>query len=174
MDDTQTRQTILIADDNPKNLNLLTAVLQSFGHEVRSVINGLEAVESARAEPPDLILLDIMMPVMDGYEACRLLKVNKLTKDIPVIFVSALDESFNKVKGFKLGAVDYLTKPLQMEEARSRVQVHLDLRRRIRELEEFNKIMLDREMRLIELKKEVNEMAKECGRPRPYDEVWND
>lgn len=175
MDNMETKtQTILIADDNHNNLKVLSDTLTGFGYEIRIAMDGKAAVESVRAQAPDLILLDIHMPEMDGYEACSLLKKDLVTKDIPVIFVSALDDTFNKVKGFKLGAVDYLTKPIQMEETRARVEVHLELREKVKELEDFNKVMVDREMRVIELKEEVNSLAEEQGKEKPYPEVWED
>lgn len=165
-------QSILIADDNPNNLKVLSDALNKFGYDVSVAVNGKAAVESAKAQTPDLILLDVHMPEMDGYEACMVLKSDIRTKDIPVIFVSALNEQFNKVKAFEIGAVDYITKPIQMDEARARVHAHMQLSLKIHELDEFNKVMVDREMRLIELKTEVNELASELGRETPYPEVW--
>jgi len=166
--------TVLIADDNPNNLKVLSDMLISFGYEVRVAVNGKTAVESAKAELPDMILMDIHMPEMNGYEACIKLKSSSKTKEVPIIFVSAVNEEFNKVKAFEMGAVDYLTKPLQIEETRARVKVHLDLRRKILELEEFNRVMVNREMRIIELKNEVNRLADKLGEKTPYPEVWDD
>jgi DNA-binding response OmpR family regulator len=170
---TKRKDTILIADDNPNNLKVLSETLTEFGYEVRVAMDGKAAVKSAQAEVPDMILLDIHMPEMDGYETCEILKKDKRTMEVPVIFISALNEHFNKIKAFKYGAVDYLTKPIQIEETRARVKVHLELRQKIKELESFNKIMLDREMRIIELKKEVNGMAAEIGKDQIYPEIWN-
>lgn len=174
MDDSEKKQSILVADDNTNNLKVLSDTLTGFGYEVRVAIDGKAAVESAQTQAPDLILLDIHMPEMDGYETCKLLKRDIRTRDIPVIFVSALNEEFNKVKAFQLGAVDYLTKPIQMEETKARVKVHLELSSKIQELEAFNKIMVDREMRIIELKKEINAQAAEFGKPEPYSDVWEE
>lgn len=168
------KKTILIADDNPNNLKVLSETLRDFGYEVRVAMDGKAAVNSARAEVPDMILLDIHMPEMDGYETCAQLKKDKRTMEVPVIFISALNEHFNKIKAFKYGAVDYLTKPIQMEETRARVKVHLELQQKIKELESFNQIMLDREMRIIELKQEVNELSVESGKEVIYPEIWKD
>jgi len=104
------KQKILIADDERFNLNILVDILKS-DYKVIVAKDGKQALERAKSNPPDLILLDIMMPEMDGYEACRNLKENDLTKNIPVIFITAMKEEGNEVKGFDLGAVDYITKP---------------------------------------------------------------
>ncbi len=174
MSELEEKQTILIADDNPDNLKLLKETLNGFGYKVRVATDGKAAVESALSEPPDLILLDIHMPEMDGYEACQKLKSDSRTRHIPVIFVSALSEEFNKLKAFELGGVDYITKPVQAQETKARIAVHLQLQAKLKELEEFNRIMVDREMRLIELKKEVNELAVGQGKEAPYPEVWEE
>jgi signal transduction histidine kinase len=120
---------ILIVDDTPGNLLLLSKMLTARGYRTRSAARGKLALEAARAEPPDLILLDITMPGMDGYEVCEQLKIDPALKDIPVIFISALGETMDKVKAFKAGGVDYVTKPFQCEEVYARVQTHLRLRR---------------------------------------------
>ena len=172
MNNTDEKQSILIADDNPINLKMLSDNFSSYGYEIRVAMDGKATLDSALALPPDLILLDIHMPIMDGYEACRILKKNPKTQDIPIIFVSALDEQFNKVKGFELGAVDYITKPIQLEEAKSRIEIHLLLKKKIQELEKFNRIMVDREMRIIVLKKEVNKLSKQLKKEAPYPEIW--
>jgi CheY-like chemotaxis protein len=174
MEPNMIQKSILIADDNPNNLKVLSETLIKFGYDIRIAMDGKAAVESAFTKIPDMILLDIHMPEMDGYEACSMLKKNHRTKDIPVIFISALDEQFNKIKAFEYGAVDYLTKPIQMEEIKARVEVHLELRQKIIELGEFNKIMLDREIRNIELKTEVNELASQLEIKTPYPEIWNE
>ena len=119
---------ILIVDDLPANLRLLSQMLIKHGYKVRAVLNGARALEAAEAVPPDLILLDIMMPEIGGYEVCRRLKMNERTRDIPVLFISALGETEDKVKGFTVGGVDYITKPFQLEEVLARVQTHLALR----------------------------------------------
>ncbi|MEX0322961.1 MAG: response regulator [Puniceicoccaceae bacterium] len=170
-EDSDSKSSILIADDNLENLKVLSTALIGFGYEVRIATNGRKALESAFIKAPDLILLDIHMPELDGYETCREFKKDLRTRDIPIIFVSALDEPFNKVKAFRQGAIDYLTKPIEMEEVRARVEVHLLLRQKIKELEDFNRIMVEREMRMIELKNEVNALSRELGRHEPYPEA---
>lgn len=124
----QTQANILVVDDNPANLRLLASLLTDQGYGVRPARNGQMAYLSAQAEPPDLILLDIRMPELDGYTVCTRLKASPATADVPVIFVSALDDVFDKVKAFEAGAVDYLTKPFQSAEVLARVRTHLTLR----------------------------------------------
>lgn len=116
------RGTILIVDDLPDNLRLLFTLLVPKGYEVGKALNGQMALKSAFSNQPDLILLDINMPNMDGYEVCQRLKADANTKDIPVIFISALDDVWDKVKAFKAGGVDYITKPFQAEEVLARVE----------------------------------------------------
>lgn len=123
-----TRKDILIVDDMPDNLRLLSTMLTSHGYHVRKAINGHLALQGAQISPPDLILLDINMPQMNGYEVCEQLKLSEKTKDIPVIFISALDDVLEKVKAFQVGGVDYITKPFQVEEVLARVQNQLSLR----------------------------------------------
>lgn len=120
---------ILIVDDTPANLLLLVRMLMERGYKPRTVLSGKLALQAARTEPPDLILLDIAMPEMNGYEVCEQLKADAALKDIPVIFISALNETIDKVKAFSVGGVDYVTKPFQFEEVYARVQTHLQLRR---------------------------------------------
>ncbi len=129
---------ILIVDDTPDNLRLLAGILATREYRVRPVSNGEHAMVSIRKEPPDLILLDIMMPGMDGYEVCRRLKAEKDTASIPVIFISALHDTIDKVKAFSLGAVDYITKPFKSEEVLARVKTHLTLRNLQLQIEKKN------------------------------------
>jgi diguanylate cyclase (GGDEF)-like protein/PAS domain S-box-containing protein len=119
--------TILAVDDTAASLRLLSDLLRAEGYEVRSAINGALALRSALANPPELVLLDIQMPEMDGYEVCRRLKENPATRDVPILFLSSFSETEDKLKGFALGAVDYLTKPYQREELLARVSTHLEL-----------------------------------------------
>ena len=118
---------ILIVDDVPANLKVLADILKSEGYKVRPVPNGTMALQVALKEKPDLILLDIMMPDMDGYEVCRRLKESDMLKDIPVIFISALNDTKDIVKALKCGGVDFITKPFQAEEISARVNTHLKL-----------------------------------------------
>jgi len=129
---------ILIVDDNPENLRLLTGILKEKGYIVRQLRDGKMVMPSALSTPPDLILLDILMPKTDGYETCRQLKAEEQTRDIPVIFISALDKADSKVKAFSAGGVDYITKPFQEEEVLARVRTHLALRNMQTRLEEKN------------------------------------
>jgi len=129
---------ILVVDDTPANLQVLAGMLKDRGHKVRPVPSGKLALLAARRDPPDLVLLDINMPEMNGYEVCEHLKADDMLKAVPVIFISALTEPLDKVKAFAIGGVDYLTKPFQMEELHARVETHLKLRRLQIELEETN------------------------------------
>lgn len=130
---------ILAVDDTPANLQVLAGMLKDRGYKVRPVPGGKLALQAARRDPPDLILLDINMPEMNGYEACEQLKADDKLKGIPVIFISALTEELDKVKAFAIGGVDYLTKPFQMEELHARVETHLKLRRLQIKLEEYSR-----------------------------------
>ncbi|MCC5634342.1 response regulator [Nostoc sp. CHAB 5844] len=120
---------ILVVDDVPINIKILLEILTQAGYRVSVAKNGKSALEKVEKAIPNLILLDVMMPGMDGFETCRLLKANPKTKDIPIIFMTALSEPVNKVKGLQLGAVDYITKPIEHEEVLARINVHLELRR---------------------------------------------
>ncbi len=120
--------TVLVVDDNRANLHLLTRVLSRRGYAVRASPGGRLALNSVRSHLPDLILLDVMMPDLDGYEVCTMLKADERTRDIPVIFISAAAEVFDKVKAFSVGGVDYITKPFQVEEVLVRVKTHLAIR----------------------------------------------
>ncbi len=129
---------ILVVDDTLANLRLLVGMLTEHGYKVRPVPNALLALSGARAIPPDLILLDINMPEMSGYEVCQQLKADEQTRDIPIIFISALNETIDKVKAFAVGGVDYITKPFQLEEVLARVRTHLALRKLQKELQQAN------------------------------------
>lgn len=120
------KQVILIVDDVPANIDVLSEILRPT-YQVKVVTNGPMALRIAMAAKPDMILLDIMMPEMDGYEVCRQLKANPATCNIPVIFVSAMDEVMDETKGFALGAVDYITKPVSPPIVKARVKTHLAL-----------------------------------------------
>lgn len=127
--DTVPKGNILIVDDTPDNLRLLSSTLTARGYKVRSAINGAMALMGAQAAPPDLILLEIKMPDMDGYEVCQRLKENQQTREIPVIFISALNEVLDKVKAFTSGGVDYIQKPFHVEEVLARIENQLTIRR---------------------------------------------
>jgi PAS domain S-box-containing protein len=119
---------ILVVDDTIDSLRLIANMLTDQGYNVRKVLNGQMALTAAQSAPPDLILLDINMPQINGYEVCQQLKANSLTVDIPVIFISALDEVLDKVKAFAVGGIDYITKPFQFEEVIARVETQLTIR----------------------------------------------
>jgi signal transduction histidine kinase len=119
---------ILVVDDTPANLRLLTGLLSDNGYEVRPAPNGQIALRSVESTLPDLILLDIMMPDMDGYEVCRQLKASERSRDIPVMFISAIHETMDKVKAFSIGGIDYITKPFDSDEVLARVKTQIRLR----------------------------------------------
>lgn len=125
---------ILIVDDLVENLHFLTEILTKRGYKVRSVTNGNMALRTATNNPPDVILLDIKMPDIDGFEVCKTLKMNKSVSEIPVIFLSALDEVIDKVKAFQLGGVDYITKPFHPEEVVARIQTQITIQKQKLEL----------------------------------------
>jgi formate hydrogenlyase transcriptional activator len=145
---------ILVVDDTPDNLRLLEGILTERGYEVRSAPGGALALRSVQAGVPDLILLDIIMPEMDGYQVCEQLKANERTRDIPVLFISALSEVVDKMKGFEVGGVDYITKPFQPEEVLARVETHLSLQCLRTHLEELV------EARTTELHREISERKR--------------
>ncbi|MFP4120956.1 PAS domain S-box protein [Coleofasciculus sp.] len=137
--------TILTIDDTPDNLHLLTEMLSAQGYKIRIIPNGRLALKSIANNPPDLILLDIIMPDMDGYQVCQQLKASPITQNIPVIFLSGLNETFDKVKAFEVGGVDYITKPFQVQEVLARVENQLRLQRLQKQLTEQN-IQLQQEI----------------------------
>ena len=130
---------ILIVDDTLENLQLLSNTLTDQGYKIRGAAKGQMAIRTARSFPPDLILLDIKMPGMDGYEVCEHLKADEQTRDIPVIFISALDEVIDKVRAFQVGGVDYITKPFHVEEVLARIEHQLMIQRLSTQLQEQNK-----------------------------------
>lgn len=130
--------TLLIVDDMPANLSVLFEFLDRAGFEVLVAQDGRRALQKAEYAKPDLILLDVMMPGMDGFQACEILKSQDTTREIPVIFMTALTETVDKVRGFSLGAADYITKPIQHEELLARVRAHLAVHRLQRQLSARN------------------------------------
>jgi two-component system, NtrC family, sensor kinase len=142
--------TILVVDDNPTNIQVLFDVLSEIGYRVAIAKSGEAALQRLQSYHPDLILLDVMMPGIDGFETCGRIKANADTCDIPVIFMTALSDSVDKVKGLSLGAVDYITKPVQHEEALARIRVHLKLHDAQKKVEQ----------RTIELSQALNELKQ--------------
>ena len=124
---------ILVVDDTPANLQMLADMLKRRGYRARPVPSGRLALLASKADPPDLILLDVNMPEMDGYEVCAELKKDESLAGIPVIFISAYGETVDKMRAFSAGGLDYITKPFHVEEVEARVAIHLQLRQQPRE-----------------------------------------
>ena len=168
MTDDCSSHSILIVDDNHNNLEVLSETLSNAGFQVAVAIDGETALEQIQYYKPELILLDVMMPGIDGYQTCQKLKTNPDTFDIPIIFMTALSDTEHKVRGFALGAVDYITKPFQREEVLARVRVQLQLRNLSRTMEGQNR-MLKREIlqreriegSLVKLNQDLEEKVKE-------------
>ncbi|MGL4501311.1 MAG: diguanylate cyclase domain-containing protein, partial [Planktothrix sp.] len=146
---------ILIVDDTPDNLYLLSAMLTDQGYNVRCVINGSAAIMGAITDPPNLILLDIRMPQMSGYEVCKQLKSSERTRDIPVIFLSALNEVFDKIQAFEVGGLDYITKPFEIREVLARIKNQLNLQAAKLQIQQLNTQL---EERVKERTKELEEV----------------
>jgi two-component system sensor histidine kinase/response regulator len=142
---------LLIVDDDPANLDVLGAVLRDQRCKVRVALSGSLGIEAARHQPPELMILDVRMPVMDGYETCTRLKADPVLADIPVIFVSALDDPLDKVKAFEVGGSDYLTKPFNAQEVQARVEHHVRLARLQRELAAQSQQMAEANLKLREV-----------------------
>ncbi|MEK0188689.1 response regulator, partial [Microcoleus anatoxicus] len=156
---------ILIVDDNANNLAVLFDFLTASGFKVLVARTGESAITKAEYSMPDLILLDVLMPPgIDGFETCQRLKANDSTKDIPVIFMTALDETENKVKGFDLGAVDYVTKPIQNEEVLARAKAHLSISNLTKKLQAQNEQMqqeiADRQLAQVSLRQLAEQLEK--------------
>ncbi|NEO57160.1 MAG: response regulator [Okeania sp. SIO3B5] len=145
---------ILIVDDLINNLRAITTILKGKNYKVRKATDGETAIEAANIEPPDLIILDIKMPGMDGYQVCQHLKLNKKTQDIPIIFISALSEVFDKVKAFEVGGIDYITKPFQEEEVLARINSQLTIQKQQKLLQQ-EKALLKQEQE--KLKQEIQQ-----------------
>lgn len=139
---------VLVVDDNPANLTLLASLLDRSGYEARVAVEGGAALRAVEAQLPDLILLDIGLPDIDGYEVCRRLKAEARSAEVPIIFISALNETIDKVRAFQVGGVDYITKPFQFDEVKVRVETHLRLRRLQAELAAQNRQLADNYQRL--------------------------
>ncbi len=162
---------ILIVDDNPDNLRLLTRLLSEHNYKVRVAPNGKRALATIRKEPPDLVMLDIMMPGMDGFEVCRQLKEDEQTAGIPVIFVSAIHVTIDKVKAFSLGGVDYITKPFKTEEVLARLNTHLSLRSLQQQMEKKNS-ELQKALDEIKILRGILPICASCKKIRNDDGYW--
>lgn len=178
-------ETILVVDDRPDNLELLSMLLALQGYEVEQSERGDLAIETAKARPPDLILLDISMPDMSGFEVCQQLKADTLTQNIPIIFISSLNEASDKAKAFEYGGNDYIAKPFQVEEVVARVRNQLQISRLKTELEAKN-ARLEQELqkrksveqKLLELNQKLNELVAidsltQLANRRKFDEFLN-
>ena len=160
MTPTPSPTTIMIIDDKPENLNVLEGMLRQEGWSVRAFVRGQPALDAAAEEAPDLVLLDILMPEMDGYEVCRRFKADETLRSIPIIFLSAITEPTDKVRGFAIGGVDYVTKPFAEVELLARVHTHLQLRRHQLHLEEL-------------VRQRVSELVQAHRRLRIWDDAKN-
>ncbi|MBF0112905.1 MAG: response regulator, partial [Desulfamplus sp.] len=146
---------ILIVDDTEENIDVLSELLGD-DYEVSVAIDGKSALEAVSDNPPDLILLDIMMPEIDGYEVCRKLKADPATKEIPIIFITAMSEITNEEQGLSLGAIDYITKPISPSIVKARIKNHLELHLARKELKQQNEILKDN----IRLREEMEQIAR--------------
>lgn len=152
--------TVLVVDDNPGNLRVLFEYLEESGLEVSVAGSGERALQQLKRFHPDIILLDVIMPGIDGFETCRRLKRNAATRDIPVIFLTALVDSVNKVKGFLAGGADYITKPLQYEEVLARITAHLRIRRMERKIRTLEATLADQSRQLEEQQQSIDASAQ--------------
>jgi len=150
--------TILIVDDNPTNLGVLFNSLTEIGFKVLVAEDGEKALAQVERTQPHIILLDVLMPGIDGFETCRRLKRLKASSDIPVIFMTALSDTVDKVKGFEAGGVDYITKPLQHEEVLARVKAHLTIRQLQQQLQEQNELLAQQNVLLEEKNEQLEEL----------------
>jgi diguanylate cyclase (GGDEF)-like protein len=159
----ETKGNILLIDDLPENLKLLTELLSGLGYTARSAISGSRALKSVRVKFPDIILLDIQMPEMDGYQVCQAFKADPDLCDIPILFMSALDETFDKLRAFQVGGVDYITKPFQIEEVVARLETHLTIQRQKQRLQDEIAKRVQTELILQEANRKLELMANLDG-----------
>jgi len=154
---------ILIVDDTPDNLNLLSRLLKKQGYTVRTAINGQLALQSIQTDPPVLILLDVVMPEMDGFEVCQRLKSNKQVQHVPVIFLSGLNELSYKIRAFEVGGVDYITKPFHAEEVLAKIRNYMTVQHTLQQLERQN----------ARLQKELAERKESEASMSRTEQAWN-
>lgn len=165
------RRSILVVDDNSDNLRLLAQLLTEHHYKARLATNGSRALATVIKEAPDLILLDVMMPGIDGFEVCRQLKADERTAGIPVIFISALHETIDKVKAFSLGGVDYISKPFQEEEVIARVKTHLSISILQRRLSKKN-AELEKALAEIKILRGIIPICASCKKIRNDEGYW--
>jgi two-component system, sensor histidine kinase and response regulator len=151
---------ILIVDDLKENLDILNSVLCEEGYQVRSMMNGQAALDSAQETPPDLILLDIRMPEMDGYETCSVLKKDPRTKHVPVVFISAISDVNSKIKGLQAGAIDYITKPFEIEVLLARVDIYLTIQNLQKKLKDTSEAFESIDRQRAEVEKSIRHDIK--------------
>jgi PleD family two-component response regulator len=171
MSDNHSKSTVLVVDDQPFNLTLLVTILQKEQYRVVIAESGEQALQQLAEDLPDIILLDVVMPGIDGFELCRQLKDDPKTAAIPVIFMTALTELEHKVRAFKLGGVDYITKPFQNEEVLARLNAHLTIRRLNRELQEKND-RLEGALEEIRTLQEIVPICSCCKKVRDDKGFW--
>ncbi len=147
---------ILVVDDNPENLRVLSNMLKQENYIVRVAQNGKQALASIVESEPDLVLLDVNMPEMNGLEVCKRVKSDPAYDNLPVIFISALDDSFNKSLGLAAGAIDYMTKPFDVDEVKVRVKTYLQLRYYKQKIQELEIDLKDKDQKIIELRNKLN------------------
>lgn len=169
---------VLIVDDNPTNLSVLSHALKEAGFKIRVAMDGESAIEQAEEDPPELILLDVQMPGIDGFETCLRLKAKPETRNIPVIFITASADIDDKVKGLSVGAVDYITKPFQHEEVLARVRVHLKLRFLTQKVQEQAIALQEQAIALQKANQELHRLANldgltEVANRRRFDEYFH-
>ncbi len=168
MEETSLKQRVLLVDDEPSNIKILTETLRS-NYEIRFAMNGTDALKAAVSDNPDLVLLDIMMPEMDGYEVCSRMMADSRTKDIPIIFITAQDDEREETKGFKIGAVDYIKKPFNPTVVKARVETHLSLKRAQETLKNQNAVLKEKvRERTAELEKTQIEIVERLGLAAEY------
>lgn len=166
------QETILLVDDIPANLGMLFEYLEQAGYKVLVATSGEAAITSVKYRLPDIILLDVMMPGIDGFETCRQLKANPLTQNIPIIFMTALDGTTDEVKGLELGAVDYITKPIQMIRVLARIRTHLTLHQLQKDVEKKN-AQLEEALARIKTLRGLLPICSNCKKIRDDKGYWH-
>lgn len=171
-------EVIVVVDDIKDNVHFLMDTLKAEGYLVRPALSGAAALTIIENETPDLILLDIMMPIMDGYEVCRKIRDRRETRNVPILFLSALDDVADKVKGFQAGGIDYITKPFLAEEVLARIRAHLSIKRLQTELMEQNNHLkqlnekLERALKEIKVLEEILPICTTCRKIRDDKGNW--